>query len=482
MTWRVKRLHECGARKGAVPSRIESVRVRKEESMSVSFRARKEVRRFLLVGLTSGLLLLSPAGAPLVPFAMGDSIEELREKLKSKKAGDRRKAARELGETLSREATPPLLGAVGDKDPEVRRAAVKSLGLIRDTGAVTMLLKALEDGVPEVRREAVIALVNLYTEKDASSFLAREAKRLYARLNPFSGPVPSDDTVIEPDVKVAPAVIDGIAARLRDSHREVRFYAANALGVLRGQAAIPRMVEGMNGAEPNLQVAILRAFYKIRDRSVAGEVQPYLLNTNKKVRDEALLTLGLFKSQEALPQIQTLYDQNPGRDVRLNCLEAMALIGAPSSLPVFRRHLSDGGPRYRQFAAEGIGRAGDASVAEDVSRAFLAEKKPAPRLAMSFALYSLDRKEYLDQIVAALKERTIHQQAQAYLLELKTRVAPELVNYLNDSNPLIRRRLCLVLGQIGDSATAEKLRPLLKDDDTGVVSEATRALRRIGAR
>lgn len=450
--------------------------------MSVSFRARKEACRILWIGLASGLLLLSPAGAPLVPFAMGDSIEELREKLKSKKAGDRRKAARELGDTLSREAIPPLLGAVGDKDPEVRRAVVKSLGLIRDPSAVTMLLNVLEDRVPEVRREAVIALVNLYTEKDAGFFLTREAKRLYARLNPFSGPVAGDDTVVEPDVTVAPAVIDGIAARLRDSNREVRFYAANALGVLRGQAAIPKMVEGMNGAEPNLQVAILRSFYKIRDRSVAGEVQPYLLNTNKKVRNEAILTLGLFKSLEALPQIQTLYDQNPGRDVRLNCLEAMALIGDAGSLPVFRRHLSDGGPKYRQFAAEGIGRAGDDSVAGDVSKAFMTEKKPAPRLAMSFALYNLGRKEYLDRMVAALKERAIHQQAQAYLLELKARVAPGLVNYLSDSNPLVRRRLCLVLGQIGDSTTAERLRPLLKDNDTEVVSEATRALRRIGAR
>ena len=450
--------------------------------MYVSFRARKEVFRALLVGLAMGLLLLSPAGTRLVPDARGDSIEELRDKLKSEKAGDRKKAARELGRTLSREATPLLLGAVGDTDPEVRQAAVKSLGLIRDPSAITMLLTVLEDGVPEVRREAVIALVNLYTEQDASSFLTRGPKGLYGRLNPFGGLGASDDTVIEPDVKVAPAVIDGIAGLLRDSHRMVRFAAANALGVVRGQAAIPEMVEGMKGAEPDLQVAILRSFYKIKDPSVAGEIQPYLLNTNKKVRNEAILTLGLFKSREALPQLQTLYDQNPGRDVRLNCLEAMALIGDPASLPVFRRHLSDGGTKYRQFAAEGIGRAGDGSVAEDVSRAFLAEKKPVPRLAMSFALYSLGRKGHLDQVVAALKERMLHQQAQAYLVELKTRVSPELVNYLNDSNRVIRRRLCLILGMIGDSASAENLRPLLKDDDPEVVSEATRALRRIGAR
>ena len=449
--------------------------------MSVALRARTEFCRFLVLGLASGLFLLSPAGTPLVLDARGDSIEELREKLKGKKAPARRKAARALGKTLSREATPLLLGAVEDKDPEVRREAIKSLGLIRDMSAITMLLTALEDGVPAVRQEAIIALVNLYTEQDASFFLTREAKRLYARLNPLSGPVPSDDTVIEPDVNVAPAVIDSIAARLRDSNRMVRFYAANGLGVLRGQAVIPKMVQGMKGSEPNLQVAILRSLYKIRDRSVAAEIEPYLFNTNKKVRNEAILTLGLFKSLEALPQLQMLYDQNPGRGVRLKCLEAMAFIGDSSSLPMFRRHLSDGGSKYRQFAAEGIGRAGDASVAEEVSRAFLVEKKSAPRLAMSFGLYNLGRHEYLETMVAALKERMLHQQALAYLLELKTRVSPELVNYLSDDSPEVRRRLCLVLGLIGDSASAEKLRPLLQDNDSEVVSEATRALRRIGA-
>ena len=77
--------------------------------MSVSCRARKEFCRILLVGLASGLLLLCPAGAPLVPFAMGDSIEGLREKLKSKKAGDRRKAARELCPGSS--GTSPLTSA-----------------------------------------------------------------------------------------------------------------------------------------------------------------------------------------------------------------------------------------------------------------------------------------------------------------------------------------------------------------------------------
>ena len=266
-----------------------------------------------------------------------------------------------------------------DKDPEVspgsRQVPGSAQGPERHHHAVDQLSKVTSR---RCARRPLSPWSTSIPSRTSGFFLTREAKRLYARLNPFSGPVASDDTVIEPDVKVASSVIDGIAGRLRDSNRQVRFYAANALGVLRGQSAIPKMVEGMKGSEPNLQVAILHSFYKIKDRSVAGEIQPYLFNTNKKVRDEAILILGLFKSREALPQLQTLYDQNPGRDVRLNCLEAIAFIGDASSLPLFQRHLGDGGPKYRQFAAEGIARAGDASVAEEVSRAHLAEKKARP--------------------------------------------------------------------------------------------------------
>jgi hypothetical protein len=41
--------------------------------------------------------------------------------------------------------------------------------------------------------------------------------------------------------------------------------------------------------------------------------------------------------------------------------------------------------------------------------------------------------------------------------------------------------LCLVLGHIGDRSIIDKISPLLKDSNTEVVSEATLAIRRLGA-
>ena len=450
--------------------------------MSLSSRVRKEAGRVLLAGLMSSLLIVIAAGTTPILHAKEPAIEELKADLKSSRSATRKKAARALGRTLDRDATPALLAAAGDGNPDVRREVIKSLGLLRDLSAITMLLTALNDSAHSVRQEAIIALVNLYTEQDASFFLTREAKRLYTRLNPFSGPLRSDATMIEPDVKVGSAVVDGIAERLDDSDKLVRFYAANALGVLRAQRAIPQMLAAMKVAGPNLRVAILRSFYKIRDRSVDEQILTYLYNANKKVRDETILTLGLFKSRKALPQLQAFYDQNPNTKLRLKSLEAISLIGDTRSLGLFRRVLGDPDRKYRQFAAEGIARVGDDSVVEEVSRSFLDEKKPSTRLAMSFALFRLGRPEYLDRLVASLKERFLYNQAEAYLIELGKSVSPQLVKYLGNDSPEIRQKLCRVLGLIGDDSTMESLRPLLRDSDAGVVSEASRAIRRIGAR
>ena len=56
-----------------------------------------------------------------------------------------------------------------------------------------------------------------------------------------------------------------------------------------------------------------------------------------------------------------------------------------------------------------------------------------------------------------------------------------MLSYLTHNNARVRERLCYVLGIVGDKTTAEKLKPLLKDSDSAVVSEAALAIRRLGA-
>jgi HEAT repeat protein len=121
-------------------------------------------------------------------------------------------------------------------------------------------------------------------------------------------------------------------------------------------------------------------------------------------------------------------------------------------------------------------------VVEEVSRAFIREKDLGAQLAQSFALYRLGRKEFLDKLVAGLSERMFHEQVTSYLIEMGSPIVPDLAQYLNHENSTVRERLCYTLGMIGDSSTIEKLRPMLKDTNSSVASEAAVAIRRLGAR
>ena len=253
----------------------------------------------------------------------------------------------------------PLLSAASDRDVSVREEVVKSLGLLKDQEALTMLLTTIKDPAESVREESIIALVNLYADRDAGWVVTRTAKKVYKTINPFSDQVGDDATVIEAYVQVAPMVIDSIADRLVDSSLAVRLDAAKALGVLRARPAVPKMIDAMKTGDANLRIAVLRSLYKIRDTSMDEQILPYLNDSDKNVRDETIVTLGLFRSKKALPELKRIYDQNPDTKLRLKAFQALALIGDESTLDLFQRNLRDPDKAYRQAAAEGIGRVGE---------------------------------------------------------------------------------------------------------------------------
>lgn len=430
-------------------------------------------------GLVVALLLTAGSGQKF--FAAEPTIEELKADLRSADSKVRKKAASELGKSKSRDAVQPLLAAASDRDVGVREEVVKALGLLKDQSAITMLLTTIKDPAESVREESVIALVNLYADRDSEFVIARLAKKTYRKLNPFSDQVGNDSTVIESYIQVAPMVIDSIADRLVDSSMAIRVDAAKALGILRAKAAVPKMLEAMKTGDANLKIAVLRSFYKIRDASIDEQLLPYLNDSDKDVRDETVLTLGLFRSKRALPELQRLYDQNPDTRLRLKAFQSISLIGDASSLELFRRNLRDPDKTYRQYGAEGVARISEVSLVEDVSRAYILEKDPGAQLAQSFALYRLGRKEFMEKLILGLSERMFHEQVTAYFLEMGGPVVADLVGHLNHENASVRERLCYVLGLIGDSSTIETLRPMLKDSNSSVASEAAVAIRRLGA-
>jgi len=433
---------------------------------------------FLSVAIVFILTLFFAPATSLL--AEEPTLGQLKIDLKSPESKVRKKAAMELGKSHSREAVAPLLSAAEDPDIDVREEVVKSLGLLKDPQAITILLTTIKDPAESVREESIIALVTIYVDRDAGFIMTRLARRVYKNINPFSDQVGTDPAVIEPYVKVGPVVIDSIAERLTDSSPLIRLDATKALGIFKAQAAIPKMLEAMKTGDSNLQVATLRSLYKIKDPSVDEQILPYLNIPDKAVRDEAILTLGLFKSRRALAALQQIYDQNPGSKLRAKALQAISLIGDRTSLELFRRNLRDPDSLYRQYSAEGIARVVDNSLVEEVSRTYIREKKLSTQLALAFALYRLGRKEYIERLIMGLTERMHHEQVTSYFLEMGNPIQLELVEYLNHEDARVRERLCYLLGLIGDKSTIDKLKPLLKDPNSDVVSEAALAIRRLG--
>lgn len=424
------------------------------------------------------IALMALQAAPALQAAE-PTVEQPSTMLKSDKAKDRQKAAEDLGKTGSHDAVAPLLTVVQDPEAKVRLAAVKALGTLGDPSAITMLLTALTDQEEKVREEAIVALVNVYAEKNDTFVVTRVAKKVGNTLNPFSDPVGNDPTVIEPYVKVSPSVIDGMAGRLVDPKDQVRLDAARALGVLRAQPAISQMLSAMQTGTPNLQIALLRSFYKIKDVSVASKLIPFLDASDKGVRNEAILTIGLLKCQEALPKLTEIYEQSTNDQLRLKALQALALIGDPASQEIFKNNLTDPDAIRRQYGAEGLARIANATLVEETSRAFLSEKNSATQFAMSFALHQMGRAEYMDKLVSGLSEGDRAGQVQHYLIEMGKPAIGELEKYLTSDQAAVRARICAVLGRIGDRSTIENVKPLLKDNNTDVVASASEAIRRL---
>jgi hypothetical protein len=106
------------------------------------------------------------------------------------------------------------------------------------------------------------------------------------------------------------------------------------------------------------------------------------------------------------------------------------------------------------------------------------------RLALAFALVAHGKMELLDELVSNLTSRTRAGEARPYLIEL-AREAPvreALYPKIYSSDAGIRRNLCVVFSASGDSTSISYLEVLLRDRDSEVVAEASRAIRILRAR
>jgi HEAT repeat protein len=399
----------------------------------------------------------------------------------------RARSAHDLGKQ-GEDAIPKLLPYVSDTDITVRVEAVKSLDEIGGPKTIDPLVRMVNDPDPEISVRATDGLVNAYLpgylKTGISGTLQHVGTSIKAK---FSD---SNDQVIDAYVEVRPEVITALGTLVNHGAGvTARANAARALGILRGRAAIPALVEAVHSKDDSVMFEALTALEKIRDPSAAPQIAFRLRDLEEKIQIAALSTTGILLNRDAAPDVRDALQHARNAKVRKAALTALAMLGTPADHAIFLSYLSDKDDSLRAAAAEGLGRIKNPSDRPPLDTAFKNERKMGPRLALAFALVSLgnlDTGEFspLRYLINTLNVRSYQGVALAYVTEeardLKVRLAiyPMLPRATKDE----KIQLCTVFARSGDKDSLPYLETLSVDPDKEVAPEAIRSLRTLRAR
>jgi HEAT repeat protein len=395
----------------------------------------------------------------------------------------RERAARQLGENGSPAYIASLGGLLKDSDDKVRLAAVRSIVRLGTPASLSPLCQAVRDGLPEIRYLALDGIVNFYLPGYVDTGFGGFFRSVGQRVQSLFSDV--DTAVVDADTQLDPEVVRTLGSTVTGApDMDTRIRAARVLGILRAREAVPDLMQAVFGNNVDLTYEALRAFQKIKDASVGPRITFLLHYPQKGIQERAAITIGLLQTKEAIPELRTLLETTDDKNVRIAALDALAFMPTPETSPLLRQYLNDRDKLMRTAAALGLGRLRDPADTSILEETRAGERDGGVRLALAFALVAHGKMELLDELVSNLTSRTRAGEARPYLIEL-AREAPvreALYPKIYSSDAGIRRNLCVVFSASGDSTSISYLEVLLRDRDSEVVAEASRAIRILRAR
>ena len=386
------------------------------------------------------------------------------------------------------DAIPKLAPFVSDPDLSVRIEAVKGLVDIGGPRTVEPLVKAAGDSDPEIQIRATDGLVNAYlpgySKTGMSGTLQRAGNSIKAKFGS------TNDQVIDAYVEVRPEVITALGKLVRaGANVDARANAARAVGVLRGRAAVPDLVEALHSKDDQVMYESLIAIQKIRDPSAAPRISFLLRDLDDKIQIATLETTGLLRNRAAAPDVRDALEHARNIKVRRSALSALAMLGDPGDHDLFLRYLNDKDDDLRGAAAEGLARIRNPADRGAVDHAFVDEHKMSPRLSDAFALVSLGNLEIgefspLKYLFNTQNIRSYRGVASAFLTELARdpKVRQAIYPMLTGATKDEKIQTSIVLARSGDRDSLPYLETLSMDPDPDVAQEGIRSLRILRAR
>jgi HEAT repeat protein len=432
---------------------------------------------FLLTSFVSTSRLFAQAPAP-----SATPTNPWLDQLKSPDEKTRGKAARELGKSNDAAVIPALAAALTDPSDKVRREVVIALAQIHQPESLDGLITAAKDSDPDVRVAAAQSLVGYYTGVVPSPGFTGYVKKQWRRAKSH---FVQDNSRIDPGLKVEPKVIAALDNAMLDTGSiQAAREAAKGLGILVAPTVVPDLVKSAHSSDEDLARESLNALAKIKEKSAGTQLIDLLDSPDKDVRRDACVTLGVLRTKDALPKLQSMFENDPDLKTKEKALEGLAYLGEPASVPVFTKSLWSDNKQMRISAADGLARAGDPKNVAEIEKRLAVENDASTKLALQFAITALGKDDHLAAIAAELSSKFRGEDAQTYLIELSRdkKFLPKLYPYLSSQDAGVRRRLCTVLMFTGDQSSMEHLERVSHDPNGEVASEALRAMRAIRVR
>ena len=387
------------------------------------------------------------------------------------------------------DAIPQLSAFLKDPEWEVRSEAVRQLVDIGTLGSIDPLVKATADEDAEIQIRATEGLVNFYVPGYVKSGISGSIRRMGNTIQ--TKWIDATDTVaVESYVEVRPEVIEALSRLVRNGASLIgRATAARAVGVLRGKAAVPDLLDALRSKDDRLMIESMIALQKIGDPSAGPRVAFLVRDLEERVQITALETVGLLRATEAAPEVREALERARTPKVRQAALSALAMLPDPANRQIFLQNLSDREDGVRAAAAEGLGRIGNPEDKPAIQAIYDNERSARAKMAQAFALVALGSLDYesfspLRYLVQTLNSRSWRGVAQAFLIEAarNARGRRKMLENWNGHTKDERIGVGWVLAYSGSQESLQYLQAMSEDQETAISQEGIRALRTLRGR
>jgi HEAT repeat protein len=372
-------------------------------------------------------------------------------------------------------------------DPKTRISAVRLLRDAKYPEAVEPMAPLVLDPIDDIQLETIAAELSFFLEQDVKpkkmvGFVVEKRKSGIGAAAFDLGPL-----VVWPR-RVPAELVTALLQAVDDENAKVRLDAIYAAGVIAKAPLAPdqvaRLIKALDHYDPAVRAGAGRVIGRLQIVEAGDALLKAVNDSQAEVRYAAIRAIGAIRDARAAAALTEQFAYYKKGEGAWSALEALARIGAPDSVPLFKERLQDKDPYIRRAAAEGLGRAGDAASIDALERNVTIDESPMVRIAAAFALQKLGR-NYGSRLVDLMGSSKVLPQGQEYLVELGAPMVATIVPRLQEPDLEVREALIEVLGVIGDGSTIPALEAAAKDPNASIAAAAKRAvacltLRKVG--